>query len=160
MSIILSVFQNAELSTWIWAGIGMLTAFWHVFYPFKMSILGEKQLVEISSKFDGIRKQYIANLALWAFIVFIVILATPDNWAIKTYGVKFYPQMEISFALLGVFQASFALVTGVYPQAVSPTFVYGDDKKIRLIALVQIAIALTIAVLSIYAFTFLANILP
>ena len=68
--------------------------------------------------------------------------------------------MEISFAFLGILQAWFALSNGVYPQAVSPTFVYGDEKKIRRIALIQIVIAVVVAVLSVYAFTFLANTLP
>jgi hypothetical protein len=160
MSIILKLFQNSELSTSIWAGVGMLTAFWHVFYPFQLSMLGEKQLVEISPKFDRIKKQYVANLALWAFLVFVVIFATSDGWALKTFGVRFYPQMEISFALLGVLQASFALSKGVYPQAVSPIFVYGDERKIRRIAFVQIIVAIAVAILSVYVFTFLANLQP
>ena len=155
-----NIFHNAELSQWIWGFVGMLTAFWHAFYPFKMSLLNEKQLVEISQRFDGVMKRYKVNLALWVLIVAIVIIATPSDWAIKTYGVDFHPRMEISFAFLGVFQAWFALSNGVYPQAVSPTFVYGDEKKIHRIALLQIIIAVVVAILSVYAFTFLANALP
>ena len=160
LPILSGVFHDAELSQWIWGFVGMATAFWHVFYPFQMSSLNEKQLVEISQKFNGIMRQYKANLALWALIVAIVIIATPSGWAIKTYGVDFHPRMEISFAFLGVLQAFFALSKGVYPQAVSPTFVYGDEKKIRRIAFIQIIIAVVVAILSVYAFTFLANSLP
>jgi hypothetical protein len=38
--------------------------------------------------------------------------------------------------------------------------VYGDEKKIRRIALTQIFIAVVVAILSMYAFTYLANALP
>jgi len=153
------IFQDAELSQWIWGFVGMVTAFWHVFYPFQMSSLNEKQLVEISPKYEGIMNQYKANLALWAFIVIIVIATTPSDWAIKTYEVDFHPRMEISFAFLGILQALFAISKGVYPQAISPAFVYGDVKKIRRIAFAQIIIAVIVAVLSVYAFTFLADLL-
>jgi hypothetical protein len=160
LHIVSDIFQDAELSQWIWGFIGMVTACWHVFYPFRMSMLNEKQLVEISPNYEGIMNQYKANLALWAFTVLVVIAATPSGWAIKTYGVDFHPRMEISFAFLGILQAFFALSKGVYPQAVSPTFVYGDEKKIRRIALTQIFIAVVVAILSMYAFTYLANALP
>ena len=157
MFIIANIFHNADLSTFLWTSLGLLAGFWNFFYPFQLSKLDEKQLIQISPRFEGIKKQYIANLALWAFLVAVVVLVTQDAWSIRTYGAKFYPKMGICFALLGVLQASFALAKGIYPQAASPAFVYGDEKKIRRVAFVQIMISVMVILLSVSVFIFFTS---
>jgi len=157
ISIVISVmFHDSSFSMLVSCVVGFVVGFWHTFYPFRMRELKEKELVQISPSYQGINSQVVLFMLLWLGSTYgLLFLVRADDWSLSAYGVQFYPSIEILFAAYGVFQALFALWKGVYPQAKSLSYVYGDEKKIRRIAIVQIVIAIVVSVLSVVVFNIL-----
>jgi len=156
LSIVISdLFHNEEVSFLISGIVGFLVGTWPMLYPFRMRLLTEDELEKISPKFKWLDLQYILFMGLWFIFVRGLISSNLNDWAISTYGVGYYPFIEIAMAGFGLFHASLALWKGVYPQGRVMTYVYGDEKKIRRIAMAQIVIAIAMSILSVAMFNIL-----
>ena len=150
-SIIFSILtHDHEFMEWFWLFATMPVGIWHVFYFPSDKQLTEKQLVEISSDFEGMNGDYIgfSILALCLLIGFPLIVLSPglDKWAIQKFGIEFYPSFTMISAGYGIYQGLFAFMKGVYPMARSLTYAYDNKAKIRRVAKNQILISISAVV--------------
>ena len=146
ISIVFSILtHDHEFMKWFWGFAILPVGMWHLYYFPSKKQLTEKELIEVSSDFEGINGYYIgfSIVALCLFVGFPLLVISPslDNWAMQKFGMEFYPSFAMIGAGYGMYQGSFALIKGVYPMARSLSYVYDDRAKINRIAKKQILIS-------------------
>ena len=151
------MFHDESFSFLIFGIVGFLAGGWPIFYPFRMRLLSSNELEKISSTYKSIDVQYALFMVLWFIFVEALISSRLNDWAIASYGVRYYPLMVFGLGSLGAFQALLALWKGVYPQYKNINYVYGDEKKIRRVAMIQIVIAVIASILSVVAFNIIGT---
>lgn len=131
--------HNYEFMWWFWGLVTLPVGFWHLFYFPAKKQLSQKELVEISSGYQGINSGYIiySIVALFLIIGIPLLVLAPGwhQWAEQNYGLRFYPAIVFFTAGYGIYQGLFALVTGVYPMTRYLSYAYDEPAKIRRIAL-------------------------
>jgi len=159
VSIIFSILtHDQEFMRVFWLFAILPVGFWHLFYFLSSKELTEKELVAISSDFEGINGDYIgfSILAICLLLGFPLIVIAPglDKWAMQKFGMEFYPSFAMFGAGYGIYQGLFALIKGVYPMGRSLTYAYDKKAKIRRVAIHQILISI-FAVVFVVLFFFL-----
>jgi len=158
LSVIISIlFHDAEFSYLAWGFVGFLAGGWHLIYAFWKPTLNEKELIQVSPRFEGINAQYVLFMILWFFFMVILTTSRLDDWAMGKYGFRYYPEPTIALSCYGIFQGLFALIKGAYPQAKALYYVYEDERQTRRIAFIQIVTAFAVIVLSIIVFNILGT---
>src|SRR5574338_1628736 len=113
------VTHDHELMRWFWLFATLPAGLWHLWRFPSNKTLTQKQLVEISSRFTNIDSDYLvfSLLALTILVGLPLLVLAPawDRWALQRFGIEFYPSITFFSAGYGIFQALFALLTGVYP---------------------------------------------
>ena len=156
-SLIFSILtHDYEFMRWFWLFAALPIGIWHVFYFPSSKHLTEKELVGISSEFEGINGDYIgfSVVAICLLIGFplIVLASGLDKWAIEKFGVGFYPSSTLFGAGYGIYQGLFALRKSVYPMGKSLTYAYDDKAKIRRVAKNQILSSISAVVFAVLFF--------
>lgn len=158
VSIIFSIVtHDYDFMMWFWLIATMPVGGWHLFYFPSSQLLSEKQLIEISSDFEGIDGSYmgfsILAIALLIGFPFMVLMPGLNKWSMLVYGIEFYPAIVLVNSGYGIYQSLFALMKGVYPMGKSSSYAYDDKAKISRIAKYQILISVS-AVLFVVLFFF------
>ena len=130
--------HDYEFMWWFWGLVTFPVGFWHLFYFPAKKELSEKELVEISTGYQGINSGYIiySIVALFLIIGIPLLVLAPGwhEWAEQNYDLKFYPAIVFFTGGYGIYQGLFALVTGVYPMGRYSNYAYDKPTKIRRIA--------------------------
>ncbi len=129
---------------------------WHTYcFPSEKQFT-EKQLVEISPKFEGMDGNYIGfsviALSLLIGIPAMILIPSLDKWAMQNYRIGFYPSYIMFGAGYGIYQSLFALMKNVYPMGKSLSYVYDEKAKIIKIAKYQILISITAVIIGVFFF--------
>ncbi len=157
ISIIISILtHDPEFMRWFWLFAALPAGIWHVFYFPSNKQLSEKQLVEISSEFEGTNGNYIgfSVIAICLLMGFPLMVLAPglDKWSMQKFGIEFYPSSTMFGAGYGIYQGLFALMKGVYPMGTSLSYAYDDKAKINRVAKYQILIAISVMIIGVLFF--------
>jgi hypothetical protein len=114
---------------------------WPSLYFWSKKSYSEKELIQISPKFDGINGKNYAWTFLWIIIAMSLIFGVKNKLD--------FPVTVIVFSSLAIIHATFALYYGVYPVPKALSYYYADSLLTRRIAISQIVIAITLSILSV-----------
>ncbi len=148
--------HNYKFMLWYWGMVAIPVGIWYLWgFPSK-KWFPEREIVEISPEFTGIKSKYMA-FSVFRLLGVMVLPIVPlwprlDNWAVLNYGIRFYP-ISVAFSTgIGIYQGLFAIISGAYPMAKSLSYVYDDVSRIRRAAIYQISISIAFIVVVVLFF--------
>lgn len=149
--------HDFEIMLWFWGFITLPVGMWHIFYFPGDKQFTAKQLAEISPRFKELDSDYMVysliGIGVFMLLPYLIVYDQVDAWSVANFGMRFYPGVTVFTVGYAIYQATFALLAGVYPMSKSLSYAYDEKAVIHRVAKYQIIIALvTLSVVLMFFF--------